>query len=278
MTSDSVRREPISEQYFIDRGIAPAVAKQYATEHNELAGLKPRGPSASDPVYVPAPAPKQPLSPVHEARVAARAAELVKLTGTDTATARSVALQEFAYRSSSGADRAVMLNKLEQGRTEEAIVRSIDDGMKPAQASYEYVLPEGPRPRGSETPEQRTERESNQLRADNLLRTAMFEAGIPRELGNQLAQSFSDTAAELYGAGTDPKKIESIMARNESSLRRLWGPAFDSRLAMVHEFIRAQPSPAVRQLFTDHPELFSDPAACDVLARVAEHQRRTARK
>ena len=254
---------PLPPDHFTPHGVDLATSSELSRQHNELAGFHTAEPAPATSPSAPTPAPRAPLNPAHEAQVAARAAEVQKLTGTDAATAGSVAQQEFSYRAGSGVERAVMLSELEAQRTDQAVQDSIAAGMTPPKAPYEYILP------GS--PESPRDQEIFQT-----LRGAMFDAGIPRELGNRLAESINDTAAELLNA--DVAKVGKIVARNEAALRRLWGPAFDSRLTMVYEFIRAQSSPAVRELFKEHPELFTDPTASDILARVAEHQRRIGRR
>ena len=260
-------------QYLIDHGVDPATAQSFAKESAWLTQYS--SPSAVPPTTVERMAPSiapepnisrptpAPLAPAHEAKVAARAAEVQKLTGTDAATARSVAEQEFGFQRASGVERSVMLNNLAEGRTEQAIVDSVDAGMKPPSAPYMYTMPPA---------------ESEEDHATHTqFREAMFQAAIPVEVGSLIGREIFSTADELTGASDD--EIAKYTGTQMEKLRRLWGDSTDGRLKVLGSWLREQRqrSADLDVLLTNRPELFSRWTVVEALSRVAESQNRQLR-
>jgi hypothetical protein len=104
----------------------------------------------------------------------------------------------------------------------------------------------------------------------------MFDAGVPRDLGNRLAQAVDGTARELMKAA-DPNEI---VEAHEATLRARWGDSFDAKVALVRNYVAREVarSPALKGWLTDHPELFGSPNSMTYLLQLAEHaQRRGAR-
>jgi hypothetical protein len=254
--------EQFTAKFFTQHGVDAATATRFAAESNQSAGVQ----GTDAPLPVAAQPSGQPqgarLNPMHEAKVAASAAEFRRLDPSLTdATARSLALQEFQINSGSGIERPAIFNQLENQRIEEAFAASIDAGMQPATAPFQYNT--GPSP---------TDEQSAAVDAD--LRQAMFQSGLSIEIGNRLAQTVTETAGALDGASTE--KIESYMGEQERMLRSMWGSSYDAKLAATRDFLRkaGENSPALRALVDSRPEVFSSWQTVAALARVAEHQQR----
>lgn len=272
-----------SPDYFLAHG---ASSQAEAAELARQAGWQaPEGSTGSYQPASAAPPARAPLSPVHESRVVARAAEFAKFPGVDAAQARSLAEQEFAMTHGSGPDRSAMAHQLAAGQTEEAIVESIDAGMEPPSAAHDYVMPatapqiaalaeEFQRKDGLDAHSARINAERVILGIDSEMRQAMFHAGIPIAMGNAIARQLDETARHLLDATEE--QVVSYCAENEQTLRRMWGGQFQQRYDTVRRFLVEQGgrSPILKELISNQPELFSHWSVADALARLAESQGR----
>lgn len=258
----------VEASYFTGLGYSAADAANLAASHNEMTGSSAAGSSAPTSAHVGdlqaagRAVPPPPLNPAHQAVVDKRVAELRALN-IDEAEARAVAAEEARYQRGSADQRAAMLAESEAQRSEDAMQTAVDKSMAPPRSPHEYLL--GP---AGDTPEDAA--------LDTAFRQAMFDAAIPREIGNSVAAGVEKTAQFLLKAS--PEQAERYMGEQEAALRRVWGSAFDARLEVFESFLRtaASRSAPLKDLLQNHPELFSKWEVADALSRVAEHQRRIA--
>jgi hypothetical protein len=263
---------PTPIETFRAAGLTEAQAAELQRQEQALTGSHTDAAPASAP---PAAAPASPRTPAYTpqsrptpphvaAAIKERAAEIVKQTGCDPATAASVASQEMAYQAATGSERSAMLSETEARHLEHQVNGAIDLAMEPPSSPHAYTFPTSP-----SNPEEAA--------SENRYREALFQAGFPVHLGNLVAQGVEQTAKELRAA-IEAGQADAVMARYEEQLRERWGSSYDSRLALAREFIREQGrySPALRELADAHPELLAHPDTVERIATLAESRKRTA--
>jgi hypothetical protein len=276
---------PITADLFIGRGASPEQAAVLAADHNRAAGIRTEEPSPTSG-YTAAPArlapPTPNPSPIAAPTDAQRAASEMDQIRRDRADGKisdhqwrttferkyhelaGIASTVDGYLQGTDADRSRIRNEWAADEVQQAMERSIDQGMKPAASPSDYLTSIAP-----STPEEAA--------IDTEFRHAMFDAAVPREMGNALSADVDDTARVLSGAS--PEQTEAYMAAQESAMRRLWGSQTEAKIALAREYLAEHMgrSPMLRGLLEQHPELFSSWRTVAALARLAESRRRTGR-
>lgn len=284
--------EAITPEFFTARGLDRATAERFAAEHrmrgNARGGMgpgtiqadAPASPAAQPFTRLPPPTPKPtPTAPPSDAvRARAEIAQIMRDRADDKISDRDwkesyerkvmelggIASSVDAYESAPPGEQNAQRHQWDEDEVQAKFEEAIEAEMTPARSPSDYNIP---------LPEDADEQT---LEIDRSFRQAMHTAGVPRELGNRMAESVTDTARELDQA-TDR---DAVIEGHEAALRARWGATFDAKLGLVRDFLRGEftRSPVLRQWFDQHPEIFGAPATVTYLLHLAEHaQRRGAR-
>lgn len=267
---------PIKPEAFIARGASAEQAQAMAAEHNSMAGIRadsspasPFTPAAPRPVAPPSlPAgmtADQARTEIDSIRARRSSGEIDDRAWRKQYEPRILELSGTAqslkdYRAASGADKSTMIAEMDAGQTQAAFEASVD-AMEPVKSPSDYIMPSE-----ATTPEA--------IKVDSDMRQAMFQAGIPREMGNNLATEVEATARALQG---DDAQVLEYMDRQEATLRRMFGTQYDARIELARSFLSEQSakSPTLATLLANKPQLFGSWQVVRALSQIAESRRRS---
>lgn len=273
---------PVTAEWFTQHGVPAEQAATFAEEHNRLAGMRPEavGEAVEQtfqrlPKPVPQPSTDSALTDAQRARaemsdIQARRArgdisdyqwnqvyerKFFELAGVASAIS--------AYESALPGDQNAARVAWDADATLEAFERSIDME-RPARSPADYQLPRS---------EEMTDKE---VTFDKMFRQALYAAGAPRELGNNIGHSVNQTAKALTEAQGNLEAEVAIVEGNERRLRQRWGAAYEQNLKTVKGFLRdaGARSSELRSLVNDYPWMFSSPDTMNYMLNLAQSRSR----